>query len=100
MLQKMPENDNERPRMKSVRLQGLLILYFKYFFLENLKSELESERKLRKIAETKAEKTSKASRKLFNISEIIITLHGDEKSMTILTLVTDVAVMFSNFYSF
>ena len=33
--------------------------------LENLKSELESERKLRKLAETKAEKTSKASRKYF-----------------------------------
>ena len=79
MLQKMPENDNERPRMKSVRLQGLLILYFKYFFLENLKSELESERKLRKIAETKAEKTSKASRKFFQVSEIMSTTnaHGN-----------------------
>jgi len=32
--------------------------------IENLKSELESERKLRKLAETKAEKTSKASRQL------------------------------------
>ena len=37
-----------------------LNLYLK--FLELLKSELESERKLRKIAETKAEKTGKASR--------------------------------------
>ena len=35
--------------------------------LENLKSELESERKLRKLAETKAEKTSKASRKYFEL---------------------------------
>ena len=35
--------------------------------LENLKSELESERKLRKLAETKAEKTSKASRKYFDL---------------------------------
>ena len=52
---------------------------FKHFSLENLKSELESERKLRKIAETKAEKTSKASRKFFQVSEIMSTTnaHGN-----------------------
>ena len=43
--------------------------------LENLKSELESERKLRKLAETKAEKTSKASRKYFkSIFDLKLTL--------------------------
>ena len=61
--------ENARKRQRETKdeigktFKTFLYLHFLNEFLENLKSELESERKLRKIAETKAEKTSKASRK-------------------------------------